>query len=142
MEGGDAMKYRFIDNLTSDVMFEAYGKDLKEVFENSAEAMMSVICQIRKVGHDIKKEMEVTGDDEKDLLLNWLQELIARVDVENLFFSRFEIKKISPTKLKAIVYGEEADPSKGETVVKAVTYYNFSLEKTKDGYKARVSLDI
>ncbi len=135
-------RYKFIDDLTSDVMFEAYGKDLKEVFENSAEAMMSIICQLKKVGDGIKKEVDITGDDEKDLLLNWLQELIARVDVENLFFSRFEIKEISPTKLKAVVYGEEADPSKGETVVKAVTYYNFSLEKSEKGYTARVSLDI
>jgi SHS2 domain-containing protein len=135
-------RYKFIDDLTSDVMFEAYGKDLKEVFENSAEAMMSVICQIKKVGDKIRKEMEVTGDDEKDLLLNWLQELIARVDVEGLFFSRFEIREISPTKLKAVVYGEEASPEKGETVVKAVTYYNFSLKKNEKGYTARVSLDI
>lgn len=142
MERGDGMKYRFIDDLTSDVMFEAYGKDLKEVFENSAEAMMSVICQLKKVGDSARKEIEITGDNEKDLLLNWLQELIARVDIEGLFFSRFEIKEISPTKLKAVVHGEEADPSKGETVVKAVTYYNFSLKKSEKGYTARVSLDI
>ncbi len=135
-------RYKFIDDLTSDVMFEAYGKDLREVFENSAEAMMSVICQLKKVGDSVRKELEVTGDDEKDLLLNWLQELIARVDIENIFFSRFEIREISPTKLKAVVYGEEASPGKGETVVKAVTYYNFSLKKNDKGYTARVSLDI
>jgi SHS2 domain-containing protein len=29
------MKYKQIEDLTSDVLFEAYGKDLKEVFENS-----------------------------------------------------------------------------------------------------------
>lgn len=136
------MKYKFIDDLTSDVMFEAYGRDLKEVFENAAEAMMSVICQIDRIGDKVRKEMEVTGDDAKDLLLNWLQELIARVDIEGLFFSKFEITEISPTRLNAVVHGEEADPAKGETVVKAVTYYNFSLEKTEKGYKARVSLDI
>ena len=36
-------KYKFIEGLTSDVMFEAYGKDLKELFSNAAEAMFSVI---------------------------------------------------------------------------------------------------
>ena len=135
-------KYRFIDDLTSDVMFEAYGKDLKEVFENSAEAMMSVICQLDKIGQGESKEVEVSGKDEKELLLNWLQELIARVDIDGLFFSRFEIKEISPTNLRAVVHGEEARPENGETVVKAVTYYKFSLEKTEDGYKSTVSLDI
>jgi len=33
-------------------------------------------------------------------------------------------------------------PEKGETVVKAVLYYGFRLEKTEKGYKARVGLDI
>ncbi len=136
------MKYRFIEDLTSDVMFEAYGKGLKELFENSAEAMMSVICQIGRVGSPEKREVELTGEDEKELLLNWLQELIALVDTEGMFFSRFDIREISPKSLKAAVYGEEADPGKGETVVKAVTYYNFLLEKRSKGYRARVSLDI
>jgi SHS2 domain-containing protein len=135
-------KYKFIDDLTSDVMFEAYGKTLKEVFENSAEAMFSVICQLDKVGQAVKREVEVKARDEKELLINWLQELIALVDTEDMFFSRFEVKDISPTGLKATIYGEEADPAKGETLVKAVTYYKFKFERTKGGYVTRVSLDI
>jgi SHS2 domain-containing protein len=137
-----AKGYRFIDDLTSDVLFEAYGKDLREVFTNSAEALMSVICQVSKVRALDSREVEVKGRNEKDLLFNWLQELIALVDTEGMFFSRFDIKQISGKALKARVLGEEADPGKGETVVKAVTYYSFSLEKKDRGYVARVSLDI
>ena len=135
-------KYRFIDDLTSDVMFEAFGRDLKELFENAAEAMFSVICQLDKVGRKESREVEVRGRDEKGLLLNWLQELIALVDTEGMFFSGFEVREISPTGLKATVWGEEAEPGKGETVVKAVTYHKFAVEKTRGGYRARVSLDI
>ena len=36
------MKYKFIDSLTSDVMFEAYGKTFKELFENAALALFSI----------------------------------------------------------------------------------------------------
>ena len=134
--------YKYIDDLTSDVMFQATGKDLKEVFEASAEAMFEVICQIRKVGTKESRKVEVTGEDAKDLLFNWLQELIALVDTEEMFFSRFEIKEISETKLKAVVYGEPATPAKGETVVKAITYYGFGLEKVKGRWKATVAMDI
>ena len=136
------MKFKFVDDLTSDVMFEAFGRDLKEVFQNSAEAMMSVMCQIDRVEQKESREVHVKGRDEKDLLLNWLQELIAMVDTEGMFFSKFVIQEISPSELKAMVYGEDSDPAKGETLVKAVTYYKFSLEKTGEGYKASVSLDI
>ena len=136
------MKYRFIENLTSDVMFEAYGRDLKQVFENAAEAMSKVMCQIEKVRPRVKKEIVIEADDERELMIDWLQELIARVDIEELFFSRFEVIEISPTRLKANVYGDEIKPDLGETVVKAVTYHEFSLVKSDKGYVARVVLDI
>ncbi len=135
-------KYKFIEDLTSDVMFEAYGKDLKEVFENAAEALFNVICQTKKVKHNIKKDIVIESEDVRELMINWLQELIARVDIEHLFFSKAEIQEISETKLKAKVYGDKAKPELGETVVKAVTYYEFKFEKTDEGYVARVSLDI
>lgn len=134
--------YKFIDDLTSDVMFEAYGKDLKEVFENAAYALFSVICKCDKVGQKMEKEVVVEAEDVRELMIDWLQELIARVDIEELFFSRFEIQEISETGLKAKIYGDETKPELGETVVKAVTYYGFKFEKTDAGYMARVSLDI
>ena len=37
------MKYKFVEDLTSDVMYEAYGKDLKELFENAAKGMFHII---------------------------------------------------------------------------------------------------
>lgn len=136
------MKFRFVRDLTSDVVFEAYGKDKKELFENAALALSSVICQVEMVKPLMSKEVEVRGEDLKDLMFNWLQTLIGMVDTENAFFSKFKIKDISDTRLKAMAYGEDADPRKGETVVKAVTYYKFNVEKTDKGYKATVALDI
>ncbi len=135
-------KYKFVDDLTSDVMFEAYGRDVKEVFENSAEAMFSVICRVKDVAQRKIVKVEVSGNGPEDLLINWLQELIALVDTEGMFFSKFEIIEIGDNGLTARIYGEPMRPEKGETVVKAVTYYKFALEATQFGYKATVSLDI
>jgi len=136
------MKFKFIEDLTSDVMFEAYGKDLKELFENSAIALFSVICKIDKVKASKEVLVNVKGGNSEELLINWLQKLIALVDINEMFFSKFEIIEISDSKLKAKVYGEKINVSKGKTVVKAITYYKFKLEKVKDKYIARVSCDI
>ena len=136
------MKYKIVDDLTSDVMFEAYGKDLREVFENAAEAMFSIICQLDKVKPSESREIEMEADSEGELMFDWLSELIARVDVEEMFFSKFEILELTRTKLRARIWGEPADPSKGETLVKAVTKYNYSFEKTPKGYSVRAVLDI
>lgn len=136
------MKYKFIEDLTSDVMFEAYGKDLKELFSNAAEALFSIICQIDKIEHKKTKEVEVKGKNLEDLMFNWLQELIVLVDTDEMFFSKFEILEINENRLKARCHGELIIPEKGETVVKSVTYYKYKFEKTKDGYRVRVALDI
>ena len=136
------LKYKFLDKIMSDVMFEAYGKNPKELFENAAEALFSVICKIKKVKPKEAEEFEIKADNLEDLMLNWLQALIAIVDTEQKFFSKFEIKSISETKLRAKLYGEPITPKLGETVVKAVTMYKFKLEQTEKGYKATVSLDI
>jgi SHS2 domain-containing protein len=135
-------KYKFIDDLTSDVMFEAYGKDLKEVFANAAEAMFTVICHIKKVKPEKSMEIEAEAEDAGKLMIAWLQELIAAVDTEGMFFSRFDIQEISEKRMKAKCWGEPVTPEKGETVVKAVTYYKFLFEKTSQGYKTRVAMDI
>jgi len=135
------MKYKYLEDLTSDVMFKAYGNDLKELFENSAEALLKVICQLNKIKPVEVIEVEVEGEDVQELMFNWLQELIVLVDTEEMFFSKFEIIKISENKLKAKIYGEPITPEKGETVVKSITNYGFKVEKKGNQWTAKISMD-
>jgi len=145
-------KYRFIDDLTSDVMFEAHGKTLPQLFANAAEAMFSVICQLEKIEPKESRPVTVEAESAEKLVVAWLQNLIGMVDTEEMFFSGFDVQSVkeirdhAPDKqvwqLKAQVHGEPITPEKGETVVKAVTNYGFKFEKGKDGYKVTVSLDI
>ncbi len=136
------MKYKFIDEITSDVMFEAYGSDLKELFENSAEALFKIICKIEKVKATKEEIVEIKADNLKDLMFDWLQQLIALVDIKNMFFSKFKILEINENHLKAKIYGEEIKPETGETVVKAVTNHKYELKKEGNKYKVRVIVDI
>ncbi len=136
------MKYKILDKITSDVMFEVYGKDKKELFSNVAEALFSVISEIKEVKPKEKITVKVKGKDLKDLLYNWLQELIALVDIEEMFFSKFDIKKITDKELEAEIVGETTSKEKSGTVVKAVTYFEFKIEKTNKGYKAVYAVDI
>lgn len=123
-------------------MYEAYGKTLKELFENAALALFSVICKVDKVKQKELNEYGFKAENAEELMLNWLQGLIAIVDTEQKFFSKFEITKIDENHLTAKCYGEPIKPQLGETVVKAVTYYKYKFEQTEKGYKVTVSLDI
>jgi len=135
-------KYKFIDEITSDVMFEAYGKDLKELFENAAEAMFSMICELKAIVPTQTTKIEAKAENTEALMIEWLQQLIAAVDTEEKFYSKFNILEIDDTHCIAEVSGEEISNEKGGIVVKAVTLYKYKLEKTPQGYKVRVSLDI
>lgn len=135
-------KYRFFDDITSDVVFEAYGATLKDVFINAAEAMFSVMCKMDSIAPRDERRIDVDADSVEDLMVNWLQSLIASVDIEEMFFSKFTITEIDETHLTAFVYGQSVSPELGQTVVKAVTYHQFDFRKTEQGYLCRVSLDI
>jgi SHS2 domain-containing protein len=135
--------YRFIDDLTSDVMFEARGRTLNEVFSNAATALFDVIAQVEKVRHKRSVKVTVNGESLGDLMFNWLQELITLVDTENMFFSRFDVRvDEKKNSLDATCYGEAARPEASGTLVKAVTYYKYRFGKTDSGYRVTVSLDI
>jgi SHS2 domain-containing protein len=136
--------YEFLDITTADVAFEAYGKDLNELFANSASAMFEVMINTKQVKPKIERKVKVTGNDLQSLMFNWLNELLIFVDSENLAFSDFKTK-VDEKKftLIAVCKGEKIDLKKHETrtAVKACTYHQMKIEKNKI-WKARVILDI
>ena len=136
------MKYEYVKGPTSDIVFKAYGKDMKELLENSAEALFSIICDIKQVKAENTVTLEAEGDDSKDLLFNWLQELIAIVDTDEMFFSKFDVKSIEGNKIVVECYGEGIKPEKGNTLVKALTNHLFDIEEKDGKLITTVSLDI
>ena len=135
-------QYEFIDDLTSDVMFKAYGVNEKELFENSALAMFSIICETKKIQPVDCFLIEIQAENQEDLLYKWLSTLISYIDIHNMFFKTFKIKQIAGYMLKAEICGEPIDIKKGLVQVKAITYYKFGIQKTADGFSATVSCDI
>ncbi|HLD11030.1 MAG TPA: archease [Candidatus Nanoarchaeia archaeon] len=136
------LKFKFIDDITSDVRYNAYGRDIKEVFENSALALFNVIALVEDLKPLKKIEFRIDGEDNRDLLYNFLQYLIALVDIEGMFFVKVDILEIRDDFLVANVFGENIKPEFGRTVVKAVTGHNFDLIKKKDKWVASVVLDV
>ena len=137
-------KFKFIDITTADVAFEAYGKDLNELFANAALAMFEVMVNVKQIEPKIKRKVKVKGDDLLSLLFEWLNELLFYYGAENLAFSKFEVKVNEKSfELEAICWGEEIDPAKHETKteVKACTMHKMKIEKNEI-WKTRVILDI
>jgi SHS2 domain-containing protein len=139
------MTYKFIEDLTSDVMFEAEGKDLPELLEQASLALFDVVCQRKSVKSKKKIKVIADGENERELVHNWLSMLLSESDANEMFFHIFKIKVHKKGKklvAEGDVFGEDYSSEKSGTVVKGVTYYEFKVEKTNKGFKARVVVDI
>ena len=140
------MKYKFFDH-TADVLFEAYGKTLSELFTNSALALQEIQVDPKTVSPK-KKKTFILEDAALDMLLfNFLQELVFLKDADEMVFSKFNVK-VKQTKatysVHAICHGEKISLKKHTLNVdaKAITLHQFEVKKTKAGWKARVIVDI
>ena len=152
------MKYKALpDKATADIAYEIYGKNLNELFKNSALALFDTMCNLRKVKPKIKKTIELKNNNVQDLLFDFMEELIFLKDSKYMLFSKFKVKIKTNNKtkqihegcnpyneLEAVCYGEKINQKKHELKVdvKAITYHMFKLEKIKDKYKALIVLDI
>ena len=85
------VKFDFIPH-TADLKFLAYGKTKKELFENSALALTSVISRGIGIKSEKKKSIKVKGNDDEALLYNFLEEILFFLDSENFIVAKTKVK--------------------------------------------------
>jgi SHS2 domain-containing protein len=128
----------------ADVGFLAHGANLRQLFINSAQALASLACDLETVRDAESREIAVTGEDVESLLYAWLAEILAIADGERFVFCRFKIQDLSDRSVSGIAYGEPFDRSRhrARVAIKAVTYHQFAVTRTPEGFEARVFLDL
>ena len=143
------MPYEYLEEIgTADIAFEATGRDLAELFRDTADATTNVmIDNIEAIQPRETRQIKLSNDKLDMLLFDLLQELIFLKDAERLLLrvrdAQIDMRDATYF-LKANVAGEELDSERHQqrADVKAVTLHNFSVERTESGWKARVLLDI
>ena len=143
-------KYRFLEDIAlADIAYEAYGKGLNEVFENSALAIFELSAEVKTIKP--KKKLEVRLEHEKldNLLYDFLSEILFLKDSKYMVFRNVKVKINEDKKnkkfwLKATLEGDTINSEKQhlENDIKAITMHMFELNKTKNGYRARIVVDI
>ncbi len=133
---------------TADIKFVAYGKTLEEVFENAALATFNIMIDTDKVSEETVREISLKSPDLESLLVDWLSELLYLFEVDEIVFRKFQVEEIKKEEneysITARASGEEPYPESYpfKTAVKAVTYNQLEIQKTADGWKAQVVIDI
>ncbi|MFA6148519.1 MAG: archease [bacterium] len=141
--------YRYLEDVaTADVAFEAWGATKEETFLAAADATLNTM--VEKIGTVAPLERRVfsLAADSLDLLLfELLQELVYHKDAERLLL-RVRDMRIEETgsgyRLHAVAIGETIDPARHPLLadIKAVTLHRLAVDRTPDGWRAVVVLDV
>lgn len=140
------MSYEFFDH-QADVGIVGTGKSYAEAFQEAAKAMFEVMCELKLVKQTKSIGIDAVAENRAELFIEFLNELLAQKDIEDMLFSKFEVeitKTKNGYKLAGKARGETLDAKKHhlETEVKAASYSQLKVWKENGKYKARCVVDV
>ena len=136
------MKYKFLEH-TADIKFQAFGKNLEEVFSNCVLALGKSIYN-GKVKSKIIKKIKAKGKDLENLLYEFLEEFLVLFDGEEFLVSGVKKIKVDEKnfEIECEVIGDNSENYKNETSIKSVTYNEMFVRREKGRWIAQVVLDV
>ncbi len=142
------MPYKILEH-PSDIGISVECKSLSEAFIESTYALYKIIfgekseTVLNKLSND-EAILEVEGNDEESLFVNYLNELLFFLDSEKALISVSDVLYFSDKKLKFRFVKKYVDfqliPI--QLYVKAVTYHQLSIKKDSNGVIINFFLDI
>ena len=138
------LSYSFLDHAT-DAIVEVRGKDLKEAFTVTANAIINITLDQDRVEEKGQKKIVARGKDLRYLLFSWLEELTFVLITEGFAVKRvtLEVLKNDEYVINANAYGEPLDFAKHnfKVEIKAPTFYDMEIKEAKQVYM-RFLLDL
>ena len=127
----------------ADIGIRGYGGTPEEAFANAAKAMYSVMVELDRVEQKQFRGVNVSADDREQLLVEWLNALLAVSDIERMVFSRFEVR-IEGNRLAGTAWGEQLDRARHQAnvEVKGATYHLLSVREQDGRYVVQCVVDV
>ena len=82
-------KFRYLDHMT-DLIVEAYGNTLEELFENSAIGLVNAMFEISNVDLTTSIKIIAEGYDFKSLLYDWVEKIILAIYIDRMIITKFD----------------------------------------------------
>jgi SHS2 domain-containing protein len=133
---------------TADIGIEVKGATIKELFENSGLGVFRIIANTEKIKSSKQIKIKTEEENLELLLVRFLQEIVYKSETEEIAFKDIcvdSIKQVGKSwEATALLKGEPFKTAKEKlrTQIKAVTYHNLNLKKTRTGYQAGVIFDV
>ena len=113
----------------ADLKIKAFGKDLKELFENAMIGMFES-AKYEGGGKEIKKEIKVSSLDLPSLLVDFLSEVLYLSEVNHEIYNQIQFRKLTNKNIEGNLFGEKLKTIR--VAIKGVTYHSLDIHQKKD----------
>jgi SHS2 domain-containing protein len=128
---------------TGEVQIRIEGSSLPELFEEAGYALAELMLgeELPETPPDAEQEfVMLEAADTEALLVDWLNELISRADVNKRVYTLLVVDDLSERTLRARIRG--CTPTVLKTAVKAATFHGLEILEHEDRFTATVVLDV
>jgi SHS2 domain-containing protein len=125
------------------VKVEIFGRDRAELLANAAFCVTDLMVESRAVEAVEPVPVSLKSADERELLMDWLRELLFLFSSKGFVAARAEMLSVDETSVSAVLHGERYSLAKHglKVELKIPTYHEFSLERGDAGWRAVVVFD-
>ncbi len=140
------MPFEFFDH-TGDIGVRVRGASLDELFAEAAAALTATLVDPATVDRRVREWATLEATSLDLLLVDWLNDLVFRFDVDGLLVARTEphvVREGGGFKLEAALEGEPFDPARHRVrvLVKGATYHHLAIAQTPEGFETSVVFDV
>jgi SHS2 domain-containing protein len=144
-------EFEFVDRVTSDLSFVAWGATLEALFAAAAKALLAATVENpTSVAPRIRRQVRLEEPDLELLLLRFLNELVYLRDAEQLLLwaQHVRLSLIDGAHLEAELVGEaiDAERHRMDIEIKAVTAHGLRIARAigdeDERWEANVTLDV
>ncbi|KMQ52469.1 Archease [Chitinispirillum alkaliphilum] len=142
------MSYEYLENITSDAAFRAWGSDINELFKSASDALVGVMLEDPELIEPRQEQrVKLESDSLEMLLFDVLQELVFFKDAYTMIYRYSECnihRDGGVYRFSARAYGESFQRLREHfnVDVKGVSMHQFSVHKKNGGWEATVVVDI
>lgn len=132
----------------TDAYVQATGATFEQALESAGLALFDLMCDTNSISAKLTDEIKIVGADDVTLLLNWLEALLLKFELDGRVYSRFKVNPLKKFKDElrgsAKLSGEPYDRRKhgSKVEVKAVTFHKMEVVRGKSSTTARFILDL
>lgn len=132
-------KYELLEH-RADLKIRIFGQDLAELFINAALAIAEQQNPQAKKPTQERESIEINSPDLNSLLVDWLNEILSRSDLNDKVYFNFQIEELSENHLKARIAGQKVVQKQID--IKAATYYQLKIKQVNNHWQAVIIFDI